>query len=72
MRVAGKPERATATAGPSTFEKGVRRLRMRERRGLSTVATASRVTAAAIGNAVYHATGKRIRDLPITIDTLLE
>ena len=25
-------------------------------------------TAAAIANAVYHATGKRIRDLPITID----
>ena len=28
-------------------------------------------TAAAIGNAVYHATGKRIRDLPITLDKLL-
>ncbi len=28
-------------------------------------------TAAAIANAVYHATGKRIRDLPITIDKLL-
>jgi len=27
--------------------------------------------AAAIGNAVYHATGKRIRDLPITIDKIL-
>lgn len=27
--------------------------------------------AAAISNAVYHATGKRIRDLPITIDKLL-
>jgi xanthine dehydrogenase YagR molybdenum-binding subunit len=26
--------------------------------------------AAAIANAVYHATGKRIRDLPITIDKL--
>lgn len=25
-------------------------------------------TAAAIANAVYHATGKRIRDLPITLD----
>jgi xanthine dehydrogenase YagR molybdenum-binding subunit len=24
--------------------------------------------AAAIGNAVYHATGKRIRELPITLD----
>ncbi|RAK51584.1 xanthine dehydrogenase family protein molybdopterin-binding subunit [Phenylobacterium deserti] len=28
-------------------------------------------TAAAIANAVYHATGKRIRDLPITMDKLL-
>jgi xanthine dehydrogenase YagR molybdenum-binding subunit len=27
--------------------------------------------AAAIGNAVYHATGKRVRDLPITPDNLL-
>ncbi|MCB5173954.1 xanthine dehydrogenase family protein molybdopterin-binding subunit [Microvirga lenta] len=28
-------------------------------------------TAAAIGNAIYHATGKRIREYPITIDKLL-
>ncbi len=28
-------------------------------------------TAAAIANAVYHATGKRIRDLPITMDKLI-
>jgi xanthine dehydrogenase YagR molybdenum-binding subunit len=27
--------------------------------------------AAAVANAVYHATGKRIRDLPITIDKLI-
>jgi xanthine dehydrogenase YagR molybdenum-binding subunit len=27
--------------------------------------------AAAIGNAVYHATGKRVRDLPITLDKIL-
>jgi xanthine dehydrogenase YagR molybdenum-binding subunit len=27
--------------------------------------------AAAIANAVYHATGRRIRDLPITVDRLL-
>jgi xanthine dehydrogenase YagR molybdenum-binding subunit len=28
-------------------------------------------SAAAVANAVYHATGKRIRDLPITLDKLL-
>jgi xanthine dehydrogenase YagR molybdenum-binding subunit len=28
-------------------------------------------TAAAIANAIYHATGKRVRELPITIDKLL-
>ncbi|AIE84044.1 xanthine dehydrogenase family protein molybdopterin-binding subunit [Fimbriimonas ginsengisoli] len=27
--------------------------------------------AAAIGNAIYHATGKRVRDLPITLDKIL-
>ena len=27
--------------------------------------------AASVANAVYHATGKRIRDLPITLDKLL-
>jgi CO/xanthine dehydrogenase Mo-binding subunit len=27
--------------------------------------------AAALANAIYHATGKRIRDLPITLDKLL-
>jgi len=26
---------------------------------------------AAIANAVFHATGKRVRDLPITLDKLL-
>lgn len=29
-------------------------------------------TAAAIANAIYHATGIRVRDLPITLDKLLE
>ena len=29
-------------------------------------------TAAAVANAVYHATGKRIRDLPITMDKLFD
>ena len=28
-------------------------------------------TAAAIANAVYHATGRRVRDLPITLDKLM-
>jgi xanthine dehydrogenase YagR molybdenum-binding subunit len=28
-------------------------------------------TAAAIANAIYHATGKRVRDLPITVDKLM-
>jgi xanthine dehydrogenase YagR molybdenum-binding subunit len=27
--------------------------------------------AAAVANAVYHATGKRVRDLPITLDNIL-
>jgi xanthine dehydrogenase YagR molybdenum-binding subunit len=28
-------------------------------------------TAAAVGNAIFHATGKRVRDFPITLDKLL-
>jgi len=27
--------------------------------------------AAAVANAIYHATGKRVRDFPITLDKLL-
>jgi xanthine dehydrogenase YagR molybdenum-binding subunit len=38
-------------------------------RGIGEIAIVG--TAAAIANAVYHATGKRIRDLPITPDKLL-
>jgi xanthine dehydrogenase YagR molybdenum-binding subunit len=29
-------------------------------------------TAAAIANAIHHATGKRIREMPITIDKILD
>ena len=28
-------------------------------------------TAAAVANAVFHATGQRVRDLPITLDKLM-
>ncbi len=28
-------------------------------------------TAAAVANAVFHATGRRVRDLPITLDKLI-
>ncbi len=28
-------------------------------------------TAAAIGNAIFHATGVRVRELPITVDKIL-
>ncbi|MFC4453688.1 xanthine dehydrogenase family protein molybdopterin-binding subunit [Deinococcus sonorensis] len=38
-------------------------------RGAGELGTVS--TAAAVANAVYHATGKRIRDLPVSIDKLL-
>jgi xanthine dehydrogenase YagR molybdenum-binding subunit len=38
-------------------------------KGLGELASVS--VAAAIANAVYHATGKRVRNLPITIEKLL-
>ena len=38
-------------------------------RGVGEIGMAG--VAAAVANAVYHATGKRIRDLPITVDKLL-
>jgi xanthine dehydrogenase YagR molybdenum-binding subunit len=37
--------------------------------GLGEIGTVG--VAAAIANAVYHATGRRIRSLPITIDRLV-
>jgi xanthine dehydrogenase YagR molybdenum-binding subunit len=37
-------------------------------KGLGEIGTVG--VAAAIANAVYHATGKRVRDLPITLDKL--
>ncbi|ROT29810.1 xanthine dehydrogenase family protein molybdopterin-binding subunit [Micromonospora sp. HM5-17] len=39
-------------------------------RGIGEIGTVG--VAAAIGNAVYHATGRRVRDLPITLDKLLD
>ena len=38
-------------------------------RGLTTAASVWMT--AAIGNAVYHATGRRVRDLPITPDKII-
>nr|MDZ8007326.1 xanthine dehydrogenase family protein molybdopterin-binding subunit [Nostoc sp. DedSLP05]MDZ8101927.1 xanthine dehydrogenase family protein molybdopterin-binding subunit [Nostoc sp. DedSLP01] len=38
-------------------------------KGIGEIGTVG--AAAAIANAIYHATGKRIRDLPITLDNLL-
>lgn len=37
-------------------------------RGVGKIGTGA---AAAVANAVYHATGKRVRDLPITLDKLM-
>jgi len=38
-------------------------------RGLGELGTTG--AAAAVANAVYHATGRRVRDLPIQLDNLL-
>lgn len=42
---------------------------LRANKGLGEITIVG--VAAAVANAVYHATGKRIRDLPITPDKLL-
>ena len=39
-------------------------------RGIGEIGTCG--VPAAIANAIYHATGKRIHDLPITVESLLE
>jgi xanthine dehydrogenase YagR molybdenum-binding subunit len=39
-------------------------------RGIGELGTVG--AAAAVGNAIYHATGRRVRELPITLDKLLE
>ena len=46
-----------------------RRKRAAQNRGVGEIGITG--AAAAIANAVYHATGKRIRDLPITPDKLI-
>lgn len=38
-------------------------------KGLGEIGTVG--TAAAIGNAIFHATGKRVRELPITVDKII-
>lgn len=48
------------------------RIQWRSRRDFYSLARALVVgTAAAIANAVYHATGKMVRDLPIRIEKIL-
>jgi xanthine dehydrogenase YagR molybdenum-binding subunit len=39
--------------------------------GVKGVGEIGMLGVAAIANAVYHATGKRVRELPLTIDKLL-
>ena len=46
------------------FKQSGREMNMKREIGIVGVA-------AAVANAIYHATGKRVRDLPITIDKLL-
>jgi CO/xanthine dehydrogenase Mo-binding subunit len=58
---------------PTTRRRVHRRLRRGSKparhQGIGELAATS--VAPAIANAVYHATGKRVRDLPITVEKLL-
>lgn len=57
----------TGPLGDGTEDVGTRSLGAR---GLGEIGTVG--SAAAIGNAVYNATGIRVRDVPITLDKLIE
>lgn len=67
--VVGKP------AAPDTFrgaaEAALRDAKPRKESSFKLELAKRTGMGAAIANAVYHATGKRVRDLPITLDELL-